>query len=135
MQEKKKLPVGIEFFDELIQQGFYYVDKTNMIVNLLENWSKVNLFTRPSRFGKSLNMSMLKSFFEIGTDENLFVGLKIAQEKELCQKYMGKFPVLSISLKNVEGRNFKDAKMALKYTIAMEARRHNFLLESKQLTE
>ncbi len=135
MQEKKKLPVGIEFFDELIQQGFYYVDKTNMIVNLLENWSKVNLFTRPRRFGKSLNMSMLKSFFEIGTDENLFVGLKIAQEKELCQKYMGKFPVLSISLKNVEGRNFKDAKMALKYTIAMEARRHNFLLESKQLTE
>ena len=135
MQEKKKLPVGIDTFEKVIKNDFYYVDKTDLIVALLRNWGEINLFTRPRRFGKSLNMSMLKSFFEIGTDENLFAGLKIAQEKELCQKYMGKFPVLSISLKNVEGRNFKDAKMALKYTIAMEARRHNFLLESKQLTE
>ena len=135
MREKKKLPVGIDTFEKVIKNDFYYVDKTDLIVALLRNWGEINLFTRPRRFGKSLNMSMLKSFFEIGTDENLFAGLKIVQEKELCQKYMGKFPVLSISLKNVEGRNFKDAKMALKYTIAMEARRHNFLLESKQLTE
>ena len=92
---KKKLPIGIENFEEIRTKGFYYVDKTGLIKELLENWGKVTLFTRPRRFGKSLNMSMLKSFFEIGTGPALFDGLKITEEKELCKKYMGKFPVIS----------------------------------------
>lgn len=98
----KKLPVGIEFFEEFSQDDFYYVDKTMFIADLLHNRGKVNLFTRPRRFGKSLNMSMLKSFFEIGTDKKLFDGLKISREKELCETYMGKFPVVSITLKGVD---------------------------------
>ena len=100
---RKKLPVGIENFEEFSSENFYYVDKTMFIKELLLNWGKVNLFTRPRRFGKSLNMSMLKCFFEVGTDPALFEGLKIMQEKELCEKYMGKFPVISISLKGVDG--------------------------------
>ena len=135
MAGKKKLPVGIEFFDELIEQDFYYVDKTPMIASLLQNWSKVNLFTRPRRFGKSLNMSMLKCFFEIGGDPGLFQGLKIAQERELWEKYMGQFPVIFISLKNVEGLSFDAAKASLKYTLGREAGRFPFLLESEKLTD
>lgn len=94
--EKKKLPVGIDTFDKIIRQNFYYVDKTEMIAELLQNWGEVNLITRPRRFGKSLNMSMLKSFFEIGNDTTLFDGLKISKNKELCEKYMVQFPVISI---------------------------------------
>ncbi len=94
-KQKKKLPVGIENFKELQREGFYYVDKTNLIKELLAGWAKVNLFTRPRRFGKSLNMSMLKSFFEIGTDKKLFQNLNIAKETVLCEEYMGKFPVIS----------------------------------------
>ena len=101
--QKKRLPVGIESFAELRSLGFYYVDKTALLRDLLLRWGKVNLFTRPRRFGKSLNMSMLKAFLEIGCDEKLFEGLEIRKDAELCREYMGKFPVLSISLKGVSG--------------------------------
>lgn len=135
MTYRKKLPIGIEFFDELIQEDFYYVDKTGMIEELLKNWSKVTLFTRPRRFGKSLNMSMLKTFFEIGCDKTLFQGLKISEEKELCEEYMGQFPVISISLKGVEGLDFESAKYGLAYIIGKEAMRFYFLKTSPKLTE
>ena len=115
--EKKKLPVGVEFFDELIKETFYYVDKTDMLAELLKDWGKVNLFTRPRRFGKSLNMRMMQSFFEIGANPHLFEGLKISKERTLCEKYMGKFPVISITLKNVEGTSFEAAKKSLKDTV------------------
>ena len=102
---KTKLPMGIEDFKEMRVQGFYYIDKTGLIKELLEHFGKVNLFTRPRRFGKTLNMSMLKYFFEIGDDSTLFDGLEIAKEKELCAKYMGKFPVIAITLKGGERKN------------------------------
>ena len=132
---RKRLPVGIENFEEFSSENFYYVDKTLFIKDLLQNWGKVNLFTRPRRFGKSLNMSMLKCFFEIGSDPELFAGLKIMQEKELCEKYMGKFPVISISLKSVDGRNFEFASVALRTVIGDEARRFGFLRTSAKLSE
>ena len=132
---RKKLPIGIENFEEFLTEDFYYVDKTMFIKELLQNWGKVNLFTRPRRFGKSLNMSMLKCFFEIGTDPALFDGLKIMQEKELCEKYMGKLPVISISLKGVDGLNFHAASAALRTVIGNEADRFRFLLESVKLDE
>ena len=131
---RKKLPVGIENFEEFSSENFYYVDKTMFIKELLLNWGKVNLFTRPRRFGKSLNMSMLKCFFEVGTDPALFEGLKIMQEKELCEKYMGKFPVISISLKGVDGRSFESASAALRTIIGNEAARFRFLNSSARLT-
>ena len=132
---RKKLPIGIENFEEFLSENFYYVDKTLFIKELLQNWGKVNQFTRPRRFGKSLNMSMLKCFFEIGSKPALFEGLKIMQEKELCEKYMGKFPVISISLKNVDGLDFKAALAALKNIIGKEAMRFPFLLESGCLSD
>ena len=132
---RKRLPVGIENFEEFSSENFYYVDKTLFVKDLLQNWGKVNLFTRPRRFGKSLNMSMLKCFFEIGSDPELFAGLKIMQEKELCEKYMGKFPVISISLKSVDGRNFESASVALRTVIGDEARRFGFLRTSAKLSE
>ena len=135
MAYRKKLPIGVDNFEKLIQEDFYYVDKTGMIAELLENWSEVNLFTRPRRFGKSLNMSMLKTFFEIGCDKNLFQGLEISEEKELCKEYMGQFPVISISLKGVEGLNFESAKEGLAYIIGKEAMRFYFLKDSPHLTE
>lgn len=133
--EKKKLPVGVEFFDELIKENFYYVDKTDMLAELLKDWGKVNLFTRPRRFGKSLNMRMMQSFFEIGANSHLFEGLKISKERTLCEKYMGKFPVISITLKNVEGTSFEAAKKSLKDTVGTEAQRFQFLADSSDLTE
>ena len=132
---KKKLPIGIDGFEKIRTNDFYYVDKTLFIKELLQNWGEVNLFTRPRRFGKSLNMSMLKSFFEMETDPALFEGLKIMQEKELCEKYMGKFPVISISLKSVGGRNFESASVALRTLIGDEARRFEFLRTSSRLSE
>ena len=131
---RKKLPIGIENFEEFFSEDFYYVDKTLFIKELLQNWGKVNLFTRPRRFGKSLNMSMLKCFFEIGIDPALFDGLKIAQEKSLCEKYMGRFPVISISLKSVDGRSFESASVALRTLIGNEARRFAFLRNSTNLS-
>lgn len=127
---KKKLPVGIESFEKIRTQDFYYVDKTVMIRDLIQRWGEVNLFTRPRRFGKSLNMSMLKSFFEIGTDPLLFDGLKISKEKVLCEKYMGKFPVISISLKDVEGADYESARTLLCSAIGNEALRFYDLLKT-----
>lgn len=135
MSYRKKLPIGVDNFEKLIQEDFFYVDKTGMIAELLKNWSEVNLFTRPRRFGKSLNMSMLKTFFEIGCDKTLFQGLKISEEKELCKEYMGQFPVISISLKGVEGLNFESAKEGFAYIIGKEAMRFYFLKDSPHLTE
>ena len=132
---RKKLPIGIENFEEFFSEDFYYVDKTLFIKELLQNWGKVNLFTRPRRFGKTLNMSMLKCFFETGKDPALFEGLKIMQEKELCEKYMGKFPVISISLKSVDGLNFESASVALRTVIGNEAGRFRFLRNSDRLTD
>ena len=131
---KKKLPIGIENFSEFFSEDFYYVDKTLFIKELLQNWGKVNLFTRPRRFGKTLNMSMLKCFFEIEGDPVLFEGLKIMQERDLCKKYMGKFPVISISLKSVGGLDFKAASAALKTVIGNEVIRFQFLKKSEKLS-
>ena len=131
----KKLPVGIENFEEIRTEDFYYVDKTGLISNLLNNWSKVNLFTRPRRFGKTLNMSMLKSFFSIGADPSLFSGLNISREKELCDKYMGTFPVIFLTLKGVDGLSFETAYSMLKYLIHSEMARWSFLQDSLNLTE
>lgn len=131
---RKKLPIGIDGFEKIRTNDFYYVDKTLFIKELLQNWGEVNLFTRPRRFGKSLNMSMLKCFFEIGSDPALFDGLKIMQETELCEKYMGKFPVISISLKSVDGRSFESASAALRTVIGNEAGRFRFLNDSDKLT-
>lgn len=131
---RKKLPIGIDGFEKIRTNDFYYADKTMFISELLHNWGEVNLFTRPRRFGKTLNMSMLKCFFEIGGKKELFEGLKIAQEKELCEKYMGKFPVISISLKSVDGLNYETATAALRSVIGDEAARFGFLEESRNLS-
>ena len=131
----KKLPVGIENFEEIRKQDFYYVDKTGLIVDLLASWGKVNLFTRPRRFGKTLNMSMLKCFFEIGGDKSIFDGLTISREKALCETYMGKYPVVFVSLKGVDGLTFEDAYERLRRTIQEEASRQQFLLESNDISE
>lgn len=135
MNKQLKLPVGIENFQEIRQLGFYYVDKTKMIEHLLSQWGKVNLFTRPRRFGKTLNMSMLRYFFEIGTDPTLFDGLFISQNKELCETYLGKFPVVFLSLKNVDGLTFEEARYRLTELIAKEAERFGFLADSDRLSE
>ena len=130
---RKKLPIGIDGFEKLRTNDFYYVDKTGFIADLLRDWGEVNLFTRPRRFGKTLNMSMLKCFFEIGTDKSLFDGLKIAENKELCAEYQGQFPVIFISLKSVDGLTFEAATAALRRLIGREASRFGFLLQSDQL--
>ncbi len=135
MAKKVKLPIGIEDFEEMRTMGYYYVDKTGIIRDLIDNLGKVNLFTRPRRFGKTLNMSMLKFFFEIGNDGSLFDGLEISNEKELCSEYMGKFPVISISLKNASSDTFDEAKQQLRSIIGKEALRFSFLAESKRLSE
>ena len=135
MNTRKKLPIGIENFEELRKEGFYYVDKTGMIKELLHNWGKVNLFTRPRRFGKSLNMSMLKSFFELGSDAGLFEGLDIAEETELCREYQGQFPVVSVSLKDVEADDFISARSRMCSIIGNEALRFEFLAQSETLSD
>ena len=135
MTMKKKLPMGIEDFKRIRSEGFYYVDKTGLIRDFLENEAYVNLFTRPRRFGKTLNMSMLKYFFEIGSDSTLFDGLEISKEKELCAEYMGKFPVISVTLKGATGENFAEAKDMLRRIIGKEAMRFQFLMQSDKLTE
>lgn len=147
MAMQTKLPMGIENFREIRTGGFYYIDKTGLIKTLLENPGKVNLFTRPRRFGKTLNMSMLKYFFEAGRDampfnngmtfdnSMLFDGLEISKEKELCEEYMGKFPVISITLKGATGENFEDAKVMLRRIIGKEAMRFRFLLESDRIDD
>ena len=132
---KKRLPVGIENFEKIRRDGFYYVDKTDLIKELLENWGEVNLFTRPRRFGKTLNMSMFQCFFEIGCDKSLFDGLRIAEESTLCETYMGKFPMISISLKGIDAADYETARNLMVKVVNEEARRFQFLTESSRLTD
>ena len=131
----KKLPIGIENFEKMRREDFYYVDKSHVIEQLLTQWGKVNLFTRPRRFGKSLNMSMLQSFFEIGKDKTLFDGLRISDNQELCEEYQGKFPVVSVSLKGINGATYEEARRFLIKTINEEARRLSVLSDSTELDE
>ena len=131
--QKKKLPIGIDDFEKLRKEDFYYVDKTGLIQDLLNNWGEVNLFTRPRRFGKTLNMSMLKCFFEIGADQTLFENLSILQETALCNEYMGKFPVIFLSLKGVDGLSFEEALGALRQILRSEMYRLNFLVNSNKI--
>ena len=135
MAKTLNLPVGIENFKEIRQLGFYYIDKTRLIEQLLQGWGKVTLFTRPRRFGKTLNMSMLKSFFEIGTDKSLFDGLYISGNKELCDEYMGKYPVIFLSLKGVDGLDFTTARRMLCAILKNEFDRHYYLKTSDALTD
>ena len=135
MDNTLKLPVGIENFEDIRKLGFYYIDKTKLIEQLLDNWGKVNLFTRPRRFGKTLNMSMLRAFFEIGTDPTLFDGLYISENKELCREYMGKYPVIFISLKGVDGMTFEEAVVRATTIVKTEARRHYYLKDSGKLVK
>ena len=130
----RKLPIGMENFVEIRRNNFYYVDKTRLIEQLVEKWSEVSLFTRPRRFGKSLNMSMLRAFFEVGAEANLFDGLYISHKKELCEQYMGKYPVISFTLKNIEGQSFDEVKKSMRYLIGTIARQYSFLLESEKLS-
>ena len=133
--KNRKLPVGIDSFEKLRKENFYYVDKTGLIKELLRNWGEVNLFTRPRRFGKTLNMSMLKSFFETGADAALFEGLEISGEKALCETYLGKFPVLFLSLKGVDGLTFEEAYGMLRRIIREEASRLRLLINSEKIAE
>ena len=135
MANTLKLPVGIENFEELRKLGFYYIDKTSLIEQFLQSWGEGIIFTRPRRFGKTLNMSMLKSFFEIGTDKTLFDGLYISDNKELCDDHMGKYPVIFLSLKGVEGLEFASAKRMLCTIIDREIDRHYYLKTSDVLTD
>lgn len=135
MAKVKMLPVGIDGFEKIRKAGFYYVDKSKLIEQLLQNWGEVNLFTRPRRFGKTLNMSMLKSFFEIGTDTTLFNGLYILNNNDLCEKYMGKYPVIFLSLKDVAGLTYAEAEDALVQLIGSEAGRFHFLTNSSALSD
>ncbi len=135
MNKLKKLPVGYEDFSEIIEKDFYYVDKTKLIEQILNQDSKVSLFTRPRRFGKSLNMSMLKYFFKIDTDKSLFDGLYISNDSELCDKYMGKYPVISLSLKGIEGLSYKEAVFGFVELIKSEFRRYDFLLTDNKLND
>ena len=130
-----KLPIGIDDFEKLRKNDFYYIDKTGLIKDLLDNWGEVNLFTRPRRFGKSLNMSMLQSFFSVDTDPSVFKGLKIMNEEALCEKYMGQYPVISISLKGIYGQTYETAyKMAIR-VMNEAASGMEYLLESTRLSE
>ena len=135
MDELLKLPVGIDNFEKVRKEKFYYIDKTRLIEQLLEQWGEVNLFTRPRRFGKTLNMSMLQHFFEIGADKTLFDGLYISRNQKICEEYMGQFPVLFLSLKEVDGSTFTSARYHLTELIGMEAERFTFLLKSDKLSE
>ena len=135
MANTLKLPVGIDDFRKLRESDFYYVDKTRFIEQLLYRWSEVTLFTRPRRFGKTLNMSMLRSFFEIGTDKSLFDGLYISGNKELCDGYMGKYPVIFLSLKGVDGLDFTTARRMLCAILKNELNRHYYLKTSDALTD
>ena len=132
---QKKLPIGIENFEDMIKENYYYVDKTGLIKQLLNEHGLVNLFTRPRRFGKSLNMSMLKYFFEIGNDQAIFEGLEISKDKELCDQYQGKFPVISVSLKGAKAGNYEDAKAMMKYIMAAESRRLYDRMSGDKLSE
>ena len=132
---KKKLPIGIENFEKLRSEGFYYIDKTGLIRELLNNWGEVNLFTRPRRFGKSLNMSMLEHFFMVNGDKSIFEGLEISKETALCEKYMGKYPVISVSLKGIDALTYEKAFQMAVQIIKRVPLKAQYLLESKALSE
>ena len=134
-QNLKKLPIGIENFEEIRQDNFYYIDKPGLIEKLINSWGKANLFTRPRRFGKSLNMSMLRYFFEIGGDKSIFDGLYISENKQLCEQYMGKYPVISVSMKGIDAKRYEIARAMTVSMINEEARRFQFLMDSQKLTE
>lgn len=132
--KKRKLPIGVESFTEIRKENYYYADKTGLIKDLINSGSKVTLFTRPRRFGKSLNIDTLKAFFEVDTDATLFHELEISEEKDLCDKYLGKFPVIVISLKDVDGNTYKKALKRMSWTLKKEIRRHQYLIQSKKLS-
>ena len=134
-KRKKKLPIGIEDFEEIRKENFYYIDKTGLITELLRSWGAVNLFTRPRRFGKTLNMSMLEHFFSLNGDKSIFDGLEISKETALCEKYMGKYPVVSISLKGVDALNFKMAFRMGARAVRRAASKVQYLLQSVALSE
>ena len=129
----KKLPVGVDSFEKLVRDGYYYLDKTGFIRQLVNCHGEVNLFTCPRRFGKTLNMSMLKAFFEIGTNKSLFDGLEISRERENCAVFQGQYPVLFLSLKEMGGKTFEDAIAVLAQLISIECQRLSFLLESTKI--
>ena len=133
INDKKMLPIGIEFFDTMMRDNYYYIDKTGLIVDLLMNKAGVTLFTRPRRFGKSLNMSMLENFFSIEKDQSIFAGLRVSEEEDLCEQYMGKYPVISISLKGIQADCFGDARAFTVGVICQEARKHYYLFDSPEL--
>ena len=130
---KKKLPIGIENFEKLRLENFYYIDKTGLIRELLNNWGEVNLFTRPRRFGKTLNMSMLENFFSLDGDKSIFDGLEISKETALCEEYMGKYPVVSISLKGIDAWSYETAYQMAVRVIIDAAAKFYFLLDSEKL--
>ena len=132
---QKKLPIGIDNFEKLRSEDFYYVDKTGLIRELLHNWGEVNLFTRPRRFGKTLNMSMLEHFFSLGGDKSMFDGLDISKETALCEEYMGKYPVISVSLKGIDARYYETAYQKVVQVIMEVAAKSYFLLDSETLNE
>ena len=133
-EEKKRLPVGVENFEQLIKDNYYYVDKTGLVSELLRNGGMVNLFTRPRRFGKTLNMSMLEHFFSIEGDKNIFDGLEISKDKKLCEDYMGKYPVISVSLKGINAATYETAFSFAVQIVKEVAATMQFLLESEQLS-
>ena len=132
---KKKLPIGIDNFEKLYSEDFYYIDKTGFIKELLDNWGEVNLFTRPRRFGKTLNMSMLENFFSLNGDKSIFDGLEISKETAICEEYMGKYPVVSISLKGIDALNFETAFRMAARAVRRTASKVQYLLESDVLSE
>ena len=132
---QKKLPVGIENFEDIRKEPFYYADKTGLLVELLDSWGAVNLFTRPRRFGKTLNMSMLEHFFSLHGDKSIFDGLQISKETELCDRYMGKYPVVSVSLKGIEALSYEKALQMAVLILKRPAARVQYLLESTVLSE
>ncbi|MBQ5476004.1 MAG: AAA family ATPase, partial [Lachnospiraceae bacterium] len=132
---EKALPIGVESFEKIIKDNYYYVDKTGLIADLLISRAEVTLFTRPRRFGKSLNMSMLKNFFDLKADKNLFEGLKISENKDMCDKYLGKYPVISVTLKDVSGCNIAEAKSQIKTIIGKEALKYSYVLDNNSLSD
>lgn len=131
----RMLPIGVDSFEKIRKNHYYYVDKTKLIEQIIHNFSEVTLFTRPRRFGKTLNMSMLKCFLEIGADPSLFDGLYISSNRELCEKYMGKYPVIFLSLKSIEGSDYTSAKDEFVELVSREYKRFSFLLDSDHLDE
>ena len=131
----KRLPIGIENFPDMIKKDYYYVDKTGLIETLVNRGGVANLFTRPRRFGKSLNMSMLQSFFEIGSDKSLFNGLAISEEKQLCEEYQARHPVVFLSLKGVEGLTYEEAIARLVTLISTECQRLDYLEKAPDVKE